>query len=200
MTPAWLLDIFAALILAVAVASAARLAVAGPWRRDMGAREIDIAHLLMGIAMAGMLTPSLSVLPDGAWDIIIGALTAWFVFRPAGDFRRRSVRVRVFVRRAPLLLHLSAMLYMLLALPALTAAGSGMGGMGGPSGSPLHYPTLAFVFAVLLVGSTVWDVDRLSGGHCVMAGSSGVLLSVRTTLGCRIVTGVTMALMLLIMI
>jgi hypothetical protein len=185
------------------VASAARLAVARPWRRDIGGREIDIAHVLMGIAMAGMLTPSLTVLPDGAWDIIIGALTAWFVFRLAGDFRGRSVRVRVFARRAPLLLHLSAMLYMLLALPALTAVGSGMGGMGGmggPSGSPLHYPTLAFVFAMLLAGSTVRDVDRLSGGHCVMAGSSGVLLSARTTLGCRIVAGVTMALMLLIMI
>ena len=60
MTPSWILDIFAAVMLVVAAVSAARLVVARPWRGASGQpTDIDVAHLLMAIAMAGMLTASL---------------------------------------------------------------------------------------------------------------------------------------------
>ena len=41
-----------------------------------------------------------------------------------------------------------------------------MAGMGGASGSAMQtlaYPTLAFVFALILIGYSVWDLDQLSG-------------------------------------
>ena len=59
MTPSWLLDLVAAFMLVVAAVSAARLAVARPWRPGSVIIDTDIAHLLMAIAMAGMLAPSL---------------------------------------------------------------------------------------------------------------------------------------------
>ena len=73
MTPAWLLDIVAAVMLVVAALSAARLAAARPWQRG-AVTDTDVAHLLMSLAMAGMLTPALRTLPDAAWEVIFGLL------------------------------------------------------------------------------------------------------------------------------
>ncbi len=61
------------------------------------------------------------------------------------------------------------MLYMFLAAtapPARAGTAEGMGGMSAGAGSAamtLSLPTLAFVFAFILVGYAVWDLDQLSG-------------------------------------
>jgi len=164
MPPAWILDIFAALMLVVAAASAARLLAARPWQRGTAISDVDISHLLMGIAMAGMLASSLTTLPNTGWEVVFGVLTAWFAYRVVGDIRASGVRALFGGHCAPHLVHSGAMLYMYLALtaPAMTG-GSGMSGMGGMGGmGTLAYPTLAFVFALILIGYTVWDLDQLS--------------------------------------
>ncbi|HYZ54880.1 MAG TPA: DUF5134 domain-containing protein [Streptosporangiaceae bacterium] len=169
--PGWILDIFAAVMLLVAVVSAARLIVSRSLRGgdvDADIDVIDVAHLLMGIAMAGMLTAGLSTLPDGAWEVIFGVLTAWFAWRVYQETRASGARVLVRGCHAPHLVHSAAMVYMLLALTAPTAAsgGPGMSGMGGASGSAmqtLRLPTLALLFALLLAGYAVRDLDLLSG-------------------------------------
>jgi Domain of unknown function (DUF5134) len=263
MTPAWLLDIFAALMLVVAAVSATRLAVARPWRSGLATADVDVAHLLMAIAMAGMLTASLTTLPNTTWDVIFGLMTAWFAWRVWRDARANGVRALAGGHCAPHLVHSGGMLYMFLALAVPTGGGSGMGGMGASSGSAmqtLDYPTLAFVFALILAGYSVWDLDQLSGKRSGLAGAGmplaaagvpvmavaepagtafsgppatggtatvtasappaadavprrtpgrtpgrgpglrALLLSSGTTVGCRIVMGVTMAFMLVIMI
>lgn len=222
MTPAWLLDAVAALMLGVAAVSAARLAAARLWRRGAVAIDTDLAHLLMAIAMAGMLAPGLATLPNGVWEVIFAMMTAWFAERVTRDARANGIRALAGGHCAPHLLHSAAMLYMFLAfVPPAVGDGPGMAGMGG-SGPVLHYPTLAFVFALVLIGYTVWDLDRLSGTRLsvavAVAGVPGaavagvpaadaeavaareVLQSPGVTVGCRILMGVTMALMLLIMI
>ena len=88
MTPAWILDIFAAVMLVVAAVSAARLVAARPWQRGAVVTDTDISHLLMAIAMAGMLAPSLTTLPDGAWEAVFAVLTAWFGYRVVRDYQR----------------------------------------------------------------------------------------------------------------
>ncbi len=115
--PAGLLDIFAAVMLVVAAVSAARLAIA--WRagrRSDPDADIDVSHLLMGLAMAGTLAASLRTLPSGAWEVIFGALTAWFAYRVAREYHGRGLRALVSEHHAPHLLHSAAMLYMFLAL------------------------------------------------------------------------------------
>ena len=95
MIPSWILDIFAAIMLVVAAVSAARLVAARPWQR--GARraalaDIDVAHLLMAIAMAGMLASGLRTLPDGAWEVVFAVMTAWFAYRVIRDAQVSGVR------------------------------------------------------------------------------------------------------------
>ena len=164
MTPAWILDIFAAIMLVVAAVSAARLAAARPWQRGAVVTDTDIAHLLMGIAMAGMLAAGLTTLPDDAWAAVFCVLTIWFGYRVVRDYRANGTRALAVGHCAPHLVHSAAMIYMFLAIAApASAAGAGMAGMGGMSGmSTLSVPTLAFVFALILIGYTIWDLDQLS--------------------------------------
>jgi hypothetical protein len=237
--PAWILGIFAAAMLAVAAVSAARLAARRAWQRRRGAAvaDIDVAHLLMGIAMAGALTSSLHTLPDGAWAVIFGALTAWFGAQVARNARQEGFRALSGARCAPHLIHSAAMLYMFAAVAAPAAAvaaggsgAAGMGGMGGSGMQTLDLPVLAFVFALLLIGYCVWDLDQLSGpgvtGHYSVAAprvwparpalagvpvaasattslagaAASPVLAGWVTTSCRIAMGVTMAFMLVIMI
>lgn len=164
MTPAWILDLFAAIMLVVAAVSATRLAAARPWQRGAVITDTDVSHLLMGIAMAGMLASSLTTLPDDAWAAVFGVLTGWFGYRVVRDYQASGTRALAAGHCAPHLAHSASMVYIFLAITAPAAGGgTGMGGMGGMSAmSTLHVPTLAFVFALILIGYTVWDLDQLS--------------------------------------
>jgi Domain of unknown function (DUF5134) len=165
MVPAWLLDCFATMMLAVAAISAGRLA-AGPRRGPRADADIDVAHLLMGIAMAGMLVGGLRTLPSGAWEVIFAGLLGWFGWRVGVEAQHRPARALAGVHHTPHLVHSAAMLYMFLALGAPHRGGSAMAGMSGAGGTTgtLSLPTLAFVFALLMAGFTVLDLDRLSSG------------------------------------
>jgi Domain of unknown function (DUF5134) len=176
MTPAWILDVFAAIMLVVAAVSAARLVAARPWRRGAVITDTDVSHLLMGIAMAGVLAPGLTTLPNGGWAVVFGVLTVWFGCRVVRDYQARGARALAVGHCAPHLAHSAAMLYMFLAITAPGASGgSGMAGMAGMGGmSTLGVPTLAFVFALILVGYTIWDLDQLSGlRHGLAAAAAG---------------------------
>ena len=166
--PAWILDIFAAVMLLVAAVSAGQLVVARAWTRA-GVRDADIAgsHLLMGIAMAGTLVAGLSTLPNAAWEVIFAVMTAWFAWCLWRETRGHGVATVASGHHAPHLVHSAAMLYMFAALagPA-SGGGSGMAGMAaGSSGGmqTLHAPTLALIFALLLIAYTVRDLDRKAG-------------------------------------
>ncbi len=143
MSPAWLLDILTALMVMVAAVSATRLATAclpanrlsaakptesRSLPRDLGAPDTDIAYLLMGIAMAGMLAPSIKTLPPHAWEAIFGLLTAWFAWRLVGYAKLNGVRFLVNGHLAAHLFHCAATLFMLVCLT--TSDGMDMTGMG----------------------------------------------------------------------
>jgi len=181
MTPAWILDLLAALMLVVAAVSAARLVMARPWRHGSVIIDTDIAHLLMAIAMAGMLASSLQTLPNTAWEVIFGVMIAWYAFRVVLDARANGVRALAGGHCAPHLVHSGAMLYMFL---AMTGSGgmSGMAGMSGGSASStlsVSDPTLAFVFALVLIGYSIWDLDQLSGRRYSLASARVPLAGVR---------------------
>jgi hypothetical protein len=212
MTPAWILDTFAAVMLAVAAVSTARLAAARPRRRPDA--DIDAGHLLMGTAMAGMLATGLRTRPDGAWAVIFAPLTAWFTWAVWREARGRGVPALATGHHVPHLLHGAAMLYTFLALTAPAAAdgGPGPGGMG-PAGTAmpvLRLPALALIFALLLAGYTVRDLDLLSGHHSLtparpapatgLAAARGLVLAPGTATTCRIAMGLTMVFMIIMMI
>jgi Domain of unknown function (DUF5134) len=128
--------------------------------------DTDISHLLMAIAMAGMLVASLQTLPNDAWAAVFAVLTAWFAYRVIRDSQASGVRALAGGHCAPHLVHAAAMLYMFVAFTApATHSSGGMAGMAaGMSGmGTLKLPFLAFVFALLLIGYSIWDLDQLSG-------------------------------------
>ena len=63
--PVWLTATFAALMLTVVTYCAGRLAVAHRWQRPTEL-DTDAGHVLMGLAMAGLLVSRLRLLPAAA--------------------------------------------------------------------------------------------------------------------------------------
>jgi len=170
--PAPVLEIFGAVMLLVAEVSAGQLVLAYAWARRGGAdADIAVSHLLMGIAMAGILLPGLSILPHAAWEVIFAVMTAWFVWCLWWESWRRGAATVASGHYAPHLVDSAALLYLFAALAGPSAEGSGMSmsGTGGISGMAwgssgvmptLHAPMLALIFALLLVACTVHDLDR----------------------------------------
>ena len=174
-TPAGIPEIFAAIMILVAEVSAGQLVIARAWTRRGGTNaDIAVSRPLMGIAMAGILVPGLSTLPNAVWEVVFAVMTAWFVWRLWRESRWRGVAAVAHGHYAPHLVHSAAMLYIFAALAGLSVEGSGtsmsgaggMSGMGGGSsgGTPTpHAPTLALIFALLLIAFTVHDLDRPAG-------------------------------------
>jgi hypothetical protein len=185
MTPSWILDVLAAVMLAVAAVSTARLVATLTGARQSGVRlvpgdglDIDLAHVLMAIAMAGMLTPALATLPDTAWVVIFAIVTAWFALRVARDARASGASSLAAGHCAPHLVHGAAMVYMFVAVLAPAATGTAMSGTGAAGGhamQTLSQPTVAFAFAIVLAGYCVWDLDRLSGRRYSLPRAAGPL-------------------------
>lgn len=184
MPPAWVLDALAGVMLAVAAVSAARLAAgrlaaARPWRRGGTAVDTDVAHLLLAIAMSGMLTTSLRTMPAAVWEPVISVLTAWLVLRAARNARAHGLRSLPGADCSSCALHCSTCSSRS-RRPARTAARWRAWGR-------RRHPLLALAFALALVGYSVLDIGRLSAG-----GPS------RVTAGCRTAMGLIMAFMLIV--
>ena len=237
-TPAWILEIFGGVMILVAELSAGRLVVARAWtRRGSADADIAVSRLLTGIAIAGILVPGLSTLPNAAWAVVFAVMTAWFLWCLWRESQGRGAAAVARGHYAPHLVQSAALVYLFAALPGPATAGSGMS-MSGPgampgmtSGSPggmpaLHAPTLALIFALLLIAFTVHDLDQpalAAGAGPVVAvtprqpsppdvadpapradpaadTAQRLLLSAPMRKGCRVITGVTMAFTLIIMI
>jgi hypothetical protein len=153
-------------MLAVALYSAARVAVGLQQGRRVR-YDVDIFHLVMATAMAGMLFPPLSVLDRGIWEAIFALATGWFACTAAwfAIARARQLPGPQGLRGTSHgLMHSvmgSAMLYMYLApgtasfnMTAMAASGTVH-----PSSGAEWPPVL---FLVVLLASAVLSLDRAS--------------------------------------
>ena len=160
--PAWLADIFAGVMITVATYCASRLVVARWWRRPTDV-ESDGAHIVMGVAMAGMLVAGLRFAPVGLWEAVFAAAAGWFGWRfvrvrrgaPAGRWR--------CPQPGPHLVECGAMLYMYLAVPAVAVAAKGAaGGIGAMDAGRARFSVLALVLALFMLGYVARVSDRLT--------------------------------------
>ena len=118
-------------------------------------------HVLMGIAMAGMLEPRLSPLPGVAWQAMFAAAAAWFGWQAIRARRRRPSGWRC-AHPAPHAVECAAMLYMLLpARSAGHAPAMAMPGMSGPAAAGSN-PAIALVLALFMLGYVLWTTDRIA--------------------------------------
>jgi hypothetical protein len=193
--PSWLAVGLAGLMLLIAGTCAIRLAI---WRRRGRGTEPDAdgLHVVMGVAMAGMLEPRLSLLPDAVWRVVFVAGAAWFGWQSARTWsRRRPVRSRS-AHPVPHAVECAAMLYMLLpARSAGRAAAMAMPGMSGTTAS--GNPALALVLALFMVGYILWTTDHLATLSRVSGPSGGQTLAPRLAACYKIVMSVAMGYMLL---
>ena len=222
--PGWLAGTFAALMLTVAAYCTGRLLTARRRRRPTEL-DTDGAHILMGVAMVGMLVTGLRTLPATVWTGVFGAGAAWFGCQTLRARRGAPATLWRCPQPGPHLVECAAMLYMLLAVPAAGRA-AGMGGMGGASTAG---PPLALLLALFLLGWVVRLADRLtvrapafaaplglpasgawpaSGDGPASAGGCGPAdavsgrrhLAPRCAVLCKIAMGITMGYMLIVML
>jgi uncharacterized protein DUF5134 len=217
--PAWLTDIFAAATLAVAVYCTGRLVTSRRWRRPTEL-DTDGAHVVMGVAMAGMLVSGLRTLPSAIWEVVFAAGAAWFGYRML--LASRSVQPSPWRSSHPLphLVECGAMAFMFLILPASAAAGTSMT----MTATESRFSFLTLPLALFLFGYVVWLGDRVSrpapapalatapaSGGSGGSGSPSLspspspeparpYLAPRCAAICKITMGITMGYMLILML
>lgn len=219
-SPGWLTGIFAALMLTVATYCAGRLAVARRWQRPT-ALDTDAGHVLMGVAMAGMLVARLRILPAATWETVFGVGAAWFAWQVLQSRRRAPATSWRCLHPGPHLVECAAMLYMFLVLPPLAGRGAAAG-MAAMSAAGSSYSFLALVMALFMAGYVVRVADRLTIRAPALAAApaspapadtvppggrvSASTLPARPYLAprcaalCKIAMGLTMAYMLVLML
>jgi Domain of unknown function (DUF5134) len=215
--PAWLTGIFAAAGLAVAVYCAGRLIAARRWRR-LTELDTDGAHVVMGVAMAGMLVSGLRTLPSATWEVVFAAGAAWFGYRMLRA--RRGARSSPWRSSHPLphLVECAAMVFMFLILPAtVTAASSGTSTSMTMTATESRFSFLTLPLALFLFGYVVWIGDRVTlhaapalaapAGDTRPGIGSGPgfaatqsYLAPRCAAICKITMGITMGYMLILML
>jgi hypothetical protein len=183
--PLWLHAALASLMIVIAADCAIRLGLVGFGLRR-AVVDVEGLHLLMGVAMAGMLLPQLRVLPTGAWEAVFGVGALWFGGRTlvarktgSGPFWSASGSgsgsAWRLVAGAPLahVIECLAMIFML--LPAFDEAmvhshslGQAMTGMS-RNGLVTVAPAVALILALCLVGYVVWTTDALARSRSARA-------------------------------
>jgi len=156
----WLADTFAGIMIITAAYCASRLVVSRRQHRPTD-HQVDAVHVLMGVAMAGMLVPRLRVFWAGGWEIVFGASAVWFAWLMIRALRSRNAVRHQLSHHLQHVLACVAMVYMFLAVGSAAKAASGGSGMSGMAAGTAHYPTLALFLAFALFGYVVWTADRL---------------------------------------
>ena len=165
--PAWLNDSFAVVMAVVAVYSAGRLGAAKAWSRPTHV-DIDLSHVLMGTAMAGMLVAEINPIPAGVWEVVFALLAAYFVvrcYRFIGEHGVEGEDEDHVHHLSHYLTHLvmaGSMLYMYrAAVPAPGGSPRAGMAMGPATGTTADFVLLPLGFLLVLFASGVWELDGI---------------------------------------
>ena len=158
-TPSWLYYLLAVAMLAVAAYSVGLLGLSLKASDHVG-RDIDVAHLLMGIAMAGMFVAHWAFWPPWFWEGAFFALTVWFVVRSVRSVQQYGVHVPHEGIHA--VMSLAMILMYLYPMGATGAAMSMMGSS--PSAHGILDPGLGLLLAVTFFGSAIFTLGSSHKG------------------------------------
>jgi hypothetical protein len=176
--PAWLAAGFAVLMIMIAACRACRPAISRlrGKRTELGT---DGLHVLMGVAMAGMLQPRLALAPGLVWSGVFAAGAAWFAWQ-ATPVGRRAGRFRS-AHPGPHAIECAAMVYMLVPVGSWPSGRGGQMAMPGMSpGAAAGNPALTLILALFMFGYVLWAADRLTSRSAARdaafaAGAAGTL-------------------------
>ena len=163
--PAGLYYLLGVLMLAVAGYDLMLLATSAVDRRIVG-RDVEISHVAMGMAMAGMFVPAWSFGPNLLWESIFTALLVWFLVRSVQSVQEWGLHVPHTLVHALMSL---AMLLMYWFPRGVSSHAMSMTASG--TGARMD-PGLAFLIAFVLFGSAIFTLASPNKGashfgtHC----------------------------------
>jgi hypothetical protein len=169
---------------AVSAFCAGRMVVAR-WTGRMAEVDSDVLHVVMGVAMAGMLVASLRFAPDALWIGVFLLGATWFGWQLIRPTRTGWA----CANPAPHLLESGAMVYMAAALRKTAAPMS----MSGPA-SRLSFVPLLIALCLIVY------VVRLADRPVLVGAGQAAVLAPRCSTACKLAMGVTMSYMLVMML
>jgi len=150
------------LMIAIAVYCACRLAVSRLRGRDTEL-DADGLHVVMGVAMAGMLEPRLTAVPGAACGVVFAAGAAWFAWQAIRARGRSAVGTRC-AHPAPHAIESAAMVYMFVPIGSWRSGhGPGMAMSGMSPGATTGNPAITLILALFMLGYVLSALDRLAG-------------------------------------
>jgi hypothetical protein len=153
--PPWLYYLFGGLMLAIAAYCLALITLAVATKRPAG-RDVEVSHVFMGVAMAGMFVGRWSFGPDAIWEIIFGALMVWFLVASVQSVQRWGLHLPHAVIHA--LMNLAMLLMYWFPMGASSSGSMSMSSaMGGAGGAKLD-PGLGLALAFILLASAVFTL------------------------------------------
>ncbi|MGD0312567.1 MAG: DUF5134 domain-containing protein [Acidimicrobiales bacterium] len=151
-TPSWLYYLFGALMLVVAAYCSTLLILGVVTDRPAG-RDVEISHLLMGVAMAGMFVRGWSFGPSAIWELAFSLLMIWFLVASVQSVQRYGLHLP----HASIHALMNFIMLLMYWFPAGAALSGSMSMSAASSGGRLD-PGLALVLAFVLCASAVFTL------------------------------------------
>ena len=158
-SPAWLYYLFGVLMLAIAVYCLVLLIFSIATNRSTG-RDVEISHIFMGVAMAGMFVGPWAFGRSAVWELIFGGFLVWFLVESVQSIRRHGLHLSHALIHAVMNF---AMLLMFRFPIGSSSASRSMSMAMAPAGAKLD-PGLAFILAFALFASAIFTLASPNKG------------------------------------
>jgi hypothetical protein len=156
-TPSWLYYLFGVLMLAVAAYCLTLLILSVATNRPAG-RDVEISHIFMGVAMAGMFVGQWAFGRSAVWEIIFGALLIWFLVESIQSVRTYGLHL------PHALIHAVMNFAMLLMYWFPMGSSTGAMSMSASTTGPKLDSGVAFVVAFILFASAIFTLASPNKG------------------------------------
>ncbi len=140
-------------------------------------RDVEMSHVVMGVAMAGMFVPAWSFGPSVLWEFVFAAFLVWFLVRSFQSVQAWGLHIPHTAVHA--VMSFAMLLMYWFPMGSTTHAMS----MTAPEGGARIDPGLSFVLAFVLFGSAIFTIASPNKGatHFGTHGRGRALLSVSST-------------------
>jgi Domain of unknown function (DUF5134) len=158
-TPSWLYYLFAVAMLAVAAYGLVLLAVSVE-TRSPGGRDVDIAHIFMGVSMAGMFVGGWAFGPGAIWELIFTALLVWFVVQSIQSLIAFGIHLTHYLIHAAM----SFAMLLMYVFPAAARSGAMSMSMSMASSRARIDPGLSLLLAFVFFASVIFTIASPNKG------------------------------------
>ncbi len=157
-TPSWLYYLFAVAMLAVAAYGLVLLSVSVAIRRTAG-WDVDVAHIFMGVSMAGMFVADWAFGPSAIWELIFTVLLVWFAVQSIQSVIAFGIHLTHYLIHAAM----SFAMLLMYVFPAGASSGAMSMSMASPSHARID-PGLSLLLAIAFFASAIFTLASPNKG------------------------------------